>query len=82
MTQHIEDPIVESCKDCRYYLHESDLDIDKADIEDAKDNGEEMLTGYCRRYPPVIMMAYPEPVTRHPDVAGDTDWCGEFTPKS
>lgn len=82
MPQKIEAPREESCKDCRYYLHDSDLELDGADIEDAKDDGEEVLTGFCRRYPPTILMAYPEPVTRHPDVAGHSDWCGEFTPKS
>lgn len=69
--------IAATCEDCRYYLADPD-----AVIEDDGGNIEEILTGFCRRYPPVILLAYPEPISRHPDVAGASDWCGEFTPKS
>lgn len=69
----------ESCVDCRYYLADPEVEPDEV-IEAAK-QGENMLTGFCRRYPPVILLSYPEPIRLHPDVAGDTDWCGEFTPK-
>lgn len=80
MPQKLEAPKSEHCKDCRYYLHDSDLELDPEELADVKDNGDEILTGFCRRYPPVILLAYPEPVTRHPDVAGETGWCGEFMP--
>lgn len=73
------EPHVDSCFDCRYYFEEPP-DPDAPD--DDEPTGELDLTGVCRRYPPLILLAYPEPVTRYPDVAGASDWCGEFTPKS
>lgn len=69
----------EHCEDCRYFQEYEDL-ADLAEPTDEEDEDEEMLTGVCRRFPPTMLVAYPEPVTRHPDVMGGHDWCGEFTP--
>ena len=75
--KHVE----EHCEDCRYFQPYEGDDIPDPDPDDDDDDLiASATTGVCRRSPPVILMAYPEPITRHPDVAGDHDWCGEFTP--
>ena len=78
MTQKIEAPKSDSCEDCRYYR----AYIEEPEDAPEDDNDPDTLTGLCRRYPPQVILSYPEPIAIHPDVAGVTGWCGEFTPKS
>jgi hypothetical protein len=58
----------------------SDAEQDE-ESETVDDDGEVIIVGVCRRYPPVIVVAYPSAESIFPDVTGNTDWCGEYVPR-
>lgn len=68
------------CKHCRYYLEDTETETEPDDDEEEEEGAP--TTGLCRRYPPIILMAFPSATSVFPDVAGTTDWCGEFMPQS
>lgn len=51
----------ETCASCRFFL-----------LDDPKDE-----VGYCRRFPPKIIIINDEPESALP-VAAHSEWCGEY----
>lgn len=54
----------ETCASCRFFL-----------LSEPKDEA-----GYCRRFPPTLIVVNDEPSTAFPVVRHD-EWCGEFKRK-
>ena len=70
-------PIDARCLDCRYYLA---FETDPEDQEDDDDDPDpDAATGFCRRYPPLMVLSYPVATWSRAEVP-ETWWCGEFHP--
>ena len=62
----------DECSNCRYFkVYDEDEKPDEDDEEDT--------SGYCRRYPPQLVVGL-GPVSLSPEVSAEY-WCGEYMPK-
>lgn len=65
----------EHCGHCRYYLEFTE------DEQDDDEDDPDVMTGNCRRYPPILLPSIPVAVSAYPEVSATKGWCGEFVPE-